>query len=115
MSPAILKRPSIGSIPLCFLVTIYLLAILNLPFFNDAFNVFGGFHASFFGFALAVIFLVAAGLVLVSARYVIKPALVFVILSGAVASFYTDTFGVIIDKEMLRNVAVTTPQEAGHL
>ncbi|WP_281517668.1 phosphoethanolamine transferase [Ferranicluibacter rubi] len=115
MSLTIFKRPSTGSIPLCFLVAIYLLAALNLPFFNDAFNVFGGFHAGFFGFALAVMFLITAGLVLVSASYVIKPALVLVILSGAVASYFTDTFGVIIDKEMLRNVAVTTPQEAGHL
>lgn len=115
MSFVIFKRPSIGSIPLCFLVTFYLLATLNLSFFNDAFNVFGGFHAGFFGFGLAIMFLVAAGLVVLSAKYLIKPALVFAILSGAVASYFTDTFGVIIDKEMLRNAAVTTPQEAGHL
>ncbi|MCD7111492.1 phosphoethanolamine--lipid A transferase [Rhizobium sp. DKSPLA3] len=96
-------------------MTIYLLVTLNLPFFDDAFRVFGGFHASFYGFALAIALLVAAGLVLLSARYVIKPALVFIILAGAVASYFTGTFGIIIDKEMLRNVAVTTPQEAGHL
>ncbi|WP_428412529.1 hypothetical protein [Pararhizobium sp.] len=51
---------------------------------------FGGFHISFYSFAIAISLLVVGGVVLLSAKYVIKPFLVFLIVAGAISSYYTD-------------------------
>lgn len=109
-----IKRPVIGSVTLSLLVAVYLLALLNLTFWNDAFYVFGGFTANFYRFSVALIALVFAGTVLFSVKYVIKPFLIFLVMVAAISSYYTDVFGVVIDKEMIRNAVVSTPQEAGH-
>lgn len=96
-------------------VAVYILVALNLTFWNDAFHVFGGLHGAFYMFAAAIMLLVFAGMIVFSAKYLIKPFLVFLIIAGAIASYYTDFFGVVIDKEMIRNAVVTTPEEASHL
>jgi lipid A ethanolaminephosphotransferase len=110
-----IKRPTMGSIPLSLLVAVYILCLLNLTFWNEAFYVFGGFHLGFYTFVAAMTLLVFAGMVVFSVKYLIKPFLVFLLIAGAISSYYTDFFGVVIDKEMIRNAVVTTPQEAGHL
>lgn len=104
-----------GSIPLSLLVAVYILCLLNLTFWNEAFYVFGGFHLSFYTFVAAITLLVFAGMVMFSVKYLIKPFLVFLLIAGAMSSYYTDFFGVVIDKDMIRNAVVTTPQEAGPL
>ncbi len=104
-----------GSIPLSLLVAVYILCLQNLTFWNEAFYVFGGFHLSFYTFVAAITLLVFAGMVMFSVKYLIKPFLVFLLIAGAMSSYYTDFFGVVIDKDMIRNAVVTTPQEAGPL
>ncbi|WP_421871959.1 phosphoethanolamine transferase [Pararhizobium sp.] len=104
-----------GSIPLSLLTVLFILCFQNLTFWNEAFYVFGGFHLSFYTFVAAISLLVFAGVVVFSVKYLIKPVLVFLLIAGAMASYYTDFFGVVIDKEMIRNAVVTTPQEAGPL
>ena len=104
-----------GSVTLSAVVVLYLLTLLNLTFWNDAFYVFGGLTANFYRFAVALILLILAGTILFSVKYLIKPFLIFCLMVAAISSYYTDIFGVIIDKEMLRNAFVSTPQEAGHL
>ena len=110
-----IKRPTMGSIPLSLLVVLFILSLQNLTFWNEAFYVFGGFHLGFYTFVAAIALLVFAGVVLFSVKYLIKPFLVFLLIAGAMASYYTDFFGVVIDKEMIRNAVVTTPAEAGPL
>ncbi|MEK1928775.1 MAG: phosphoethanolamine transferase domain-containing protein, partial [Pararhizobium sp.] len=92
-----------GSIPLSLFVAVYILIALNGTFWNDAFHVFGGLDGAFYMFAAAVSFLVFAAVIIFSAKYLIKPFLVFLIIAGAISSYYTDFFGVVIDKEMIRN------------
>ena len=104
-----------GSIPLSLLVALFILCLQNLTFWNEAFYVFGGLHLGFYAFAAAITLLVFAGVVLFSVKYLIKPFLVFLLIAGAISSYYTDFFGVMIDKDMIRNAVVTTPQEAGPL
>ncbi len=115
MKPFYKQRPSVGSLTLCLVTCVYLLALTNNSFWPKAFNVFGGFTLSFLMFASALFLLVAAGIVFFSVKYLIKPILIFLIITAAVSSYYGDFFGVVIDKEMLRNAVVTTPQEARHL
>jgi lipid A ethanolaminephosphotransferase len=52
---------------------------------------------------------------LFSAKYLTKPFLIFFVVAASAASWFTDAFGVIVDKEMIRNAMVSTGAEAGHL
>jgi lipid A ethanolaminephosphotransferase len=100
---------------LCLLTTAYLLAITNMTFWSKA---FGYFAADHFAFALFVLGIAAASMAVVtafSAKYVTKPFLIFFVVAASAASWFTDEFGVIVDKEMIRNAAVSTGAEAGHL
>lgn len=100
---------------LCLLTTAYLLIVTNQTFWSKA---FGYFSADHFGFTIFVIGIAAASMGVVtffSAKYVTKPFLVFFVLAASAASWFTDSFGVIVDKEMIRNAMVSTGAEAGHL
>jgi len=112
---SLFRRPAIGSVTLSILVVVYILILLNLSFWNNAFYVFGGFSANFYRFTAALILMIFAGTIVFSVKFVIKPFLVCLVIVAAVSSYFTDTFGVVIDKEMIRNAAVSTPQESGHL
>lgn len=108
-------RPEIGSATLCLLTTAYLLLITNQTFWSKA---FGYFSADRFGFSIFVIGIAAASMgviTLFSAKYLTKPALIFFVMTASAASWFTDSFGVIVDKEMIRNAMVSTGAEAGHL
>ncbi len=109
------RRFEIGSVTLSLVVAVYLLVIFNVTFWRGAVAGFGGINAAFLAFSAALTLLVVAGMVALSVKYLIKPLLIFLLISGALASYYVDVYGIVIDREMMRNVVVTTPQEAKHL
>ncbi len=51
-------------------------------------------------------------LTLMAFRWVFKPLLSLLLLSGAGAAYFMSQYGVMIDKEMLRNIVQTNPTEA---
>jgi lipid A ethanolaminephosphotransferase len=51
-------------------------------------------------------------LTLMAFRWVLKPILTLLLLSGAGAAYFMSQYGVMIDKEMLRNAVQTNPAEA---
>lgn len=64
---------------------------------------------------LALIGLLVVCLVPISAPRTIKPAAVVLLLVSAVCSYFMDSFGAVIDRSMLVNVANTDTHEAGDL
>jgi lipid A ethanolaminephosphotransferase len=64
---------------------------------------------------LAMLALFVASITPFSTKYVIKPFLIFLVLVASVVSHFTDTFGVVIDSDMIRNAMETTPAEVQHL
>ncbi|TCL69835.1 phosphoethanolamine--lipid A transferase [Rhizobium sp. BK251] len=108
-------RPRIGSETLSALVALYLVLILNATFWSKVHNYLGAYPVMVFALYAAIFTLFVALMLLFSAKYLTKPAFIFFILSAAVASWFTDTFGVYIDRDMIRNAVETTPAEAGHL
>jgi lipid A ethanolaminephosphotransferase len=87
----------------------------NRTFWSIGAQVFSGHPVSFAGFMLAVFSLTLGAFSLFAWPWVVKPFAVFILLLGAVASYYTDTLGVIIDRDMIQNVMVTTVAESKHL
>jgi lipid A ethanolaminephosphotransferase len=84
-------------------------------FWTKAYGYFVANPAAFAAFAVGISAAIMALFTLFSAKYVTKPILIFFVLVASVSSWFNDQFGVIIDKEMIRNAAVSTGAEAGHL
>jgi lipid A ethanolaminephosphotransferase len=112
---AFFARPTIGSITLCLLTTLFIMLVANHTLFSRASVYLSSSPIVFAGFAIGVSALLMAALTTVSVKYLTKPALIFFVMVASIASWFNDQFGVIIDKEMIRNAAVTTNAEAGHL
>ncbi len=108
-------RPELGSIALTAIVTVYLLAITNMSFWRHAALYFDHSRLSLLSFGTALALATFAVLTMVSVKYVMKPVLIFLIVASASAAYFVDYFGVIIDKDMIGNAAVTTQAEASHL
>ncbi|MCE6074727.1 phosphoethanolamine transferase [Agrobacterium vitis] len=109
-------RPQIGSVTLCILTTAYLLAVTNTTFWIKAHGYLADTSPLAFGlFALGISAMCLAILTLFSAKYLVKPVLIFLVITASLSSWFTDQFGTIIDREMIRNAAVSTGAETAHL
>lgn len=109
------KRPVVGSTVLSVIVAAYVLFLNNSTFWSKISGHFAGHPAMLAILGLAVLLLYIVFLVAFSAPYVIKPVLIAaVMISGGVA-YFTDTFGTILDRDMIQNIAQTTGPESSHL
>jgi lipid A ethanolaminephosphotransferase len=110
-----LPRPEIGSVTLCLLTSLYLLLVANFTFWRKAHGYLASDPAAFVAFAIGISALCMAMITIFSAKYITKPVLIFLVIVGSASSWFNDQFGVVIDKDMIRNAAVSTGAEAGHL
>ncbi|MEN3792355.1 phosphoethanolamine--lipid A transferase [Fulvimarina sp. MAC3] len=110
-----MKRPSLTSIQLSMLVTLFVLAAANVSFWTKAFLYFEGFPFALAGFVVAIFLLGASLVTMFSMKYVIKPVFILFVLIAAGASYYVDTFGIVVDRGMIQNALETTTAEAGAL
>lgn len=108
-------RPKVGSIPLCILTSCYILVFCNNTFWQKATDYLGRGSGPLWALYLAMLALFVAAITPFSTKYLIKPFLIFLVLVAAVVSHFTDSFGVVIDTDMIRNAMETTPAEAQHL
>ncbi len=108
-------RPIIASGPLCVLTAIYLLAFTNMSFWQRMGAYFADHPMKLVVVAVALLLLHTAVLMVFSAKYVIKPVLMFAILIAAGGFYFTDTFGTIIDRGVVESTLTTTRAESGHL
>ncbi|WP_162129973.1 phosphoethanolamine transferase, partial [Sinorhizobium fredii] len=109
------RRPEIGSIALSANATLYLLMLTNNSFWSRAVAYFDHAWIAMLSLGVALGLTTFSILTSLSMKYVMKPVLILLIIISAAASYFTDTFGVVIDKGMIGNAAVTTEAEAGHL
>lgn len=114
-SAAWANRLALSPALLSLATAIFVFAVHNATFWKIAADVFEGHALSFAGFAVAVFCLALAVLSAFALPYVIKPFLAFILILGAVTSYYMDRLGVIIDRDMIQNVMVTTFTESRHL
>jgi lipid A ethanolaminephosphotransferase len=93
----------------------YLLFLLNGSFWRAATVYYDGRPVDFAAFIIVLALLHFCVLLAFSAPYVIKPVFIALVMIGAGASYFVDTFGTIIDRDMIANAIETTSTEAGHL
>ncbi|MDE8601546.1 phosphoethanolamine transferase EptA [Marinomonas sp. RSW2] len=84
--------------------------VLSLPYPFSLWNV--GFYLSFFVFLVTVINIL---LVATAFRYLQKPLVILVLMLAAGASYFMDTYGIMIDRDMVQNTLETDMTEATEL
>lgn len=110
-----LARPAIGSLPLVALSAAYLVFVTNGTFWRKGLLYFGDHPLHLAALGLGLFLILFSALAAVSVRYLVKPVVIAFVLVSAVASYYVDSYGILIDRTMIANVAQTTSAEAGHL
>lgn len=107
-------RPVLHPVLLNILVALFIMAIQNNTFWQRTLAAFDDpLTVSVFGAAVfALTWLIAT---LFAVRWVQKPVLAFLLILGAVTSYYQDTLGATIDREMVQNALTTTVTESKHL
>lgn len=101
------------SVTLSFIAAGYLTAANNETFWSRSLELLS--TSALFTLVAGVFCLLLALCITVSAKYIVKPIFIALILISASASWFVDQFGTIIDVEMLQSVVDTTNAEAGHL
>ncbi len=109
------KRISVSSNFLCLIVSVYIVALFNNTVFAFIYDHLAGDALNTGIIILSQLLLTFALMVLFSAPYLIKPALIFFVLVSSASAYFIDHFGVIITPNMIENAATTTQAESGHL
>ena len=113
--PLRLRRPVIGQTVLTLIVSAYVLAVLNAGFWVRMTDIFGDRPLQFALFSTAIFALTVLTLEVFGPGRLQRPVAAVLIVMAAAASYYERTFGVLIDREMVRNVFETTMTESRHL
>jgi len=109
------RRPAIGSNVLTALVAAYVLLLCNFTFWGKLAEQFAGHPVKLVLFGVVLFLLYVVFLMIFSARYVIKPVFIVLVMIAAAVAFFTDTFGTIVDRDMIQNAAQTTGAESSNL
>jgi lipid A ethanolaminephosphotransferase len=113
--PYFKRIPALTPISMIGLTTIFILCAYNATFWVKAVDIFAGHPVSMLGYILAVYFLLLAAFSPFGYPWVVKFFLIFIVILSAITSYYMDSLGVIIDRDMIQNVMVTTITESKHL
>ena len=108
-------RPEISGLMLNLAVAAFIMAAYNNTFWSNAYTIFGGnvFRTAVFGAVVWALTLFTISLL--GFRWFQKPVLAGLLLLSAATSYYMDNLGVMIDRDMIRNIMLTTVNESRHL
>lgn len=115
LSLASLPRPTLGHTFLNLLVSAYVLAMLNTGFWARVSDVFPEMRVQQVLFGAAMFGLTMLTLELFGPWRLQRPVAAVLILISASAQYFEQNFGVLIDRDMVRNVMETTVTESQHL
>jgi lipid A ethanolaminephosphotransferase len=105
----------VSPLTLTALVLVFIFCVDNATFWSLGSQIFVGHVISFSAYILAVFLLMLGVFSIFAFPWVVKPFLAFMVILSAVTSYYMDNLGVVIDRDMIQNVMVTTVTESKHL
>jgi lipid A ethanolaminephosphotransferase len=108
-------RPSLRSEWLSIATAAYLLFFMNTTFWRKSSAYLAGQDFALSALAVGLLGAFAAMTVACSAKYMIKPILILMLFSASASAWFMDSFGITIDREMIRNAVETNTAEAAHL
>jgi lipid A ethanolaminephosphotransferase len=108
-------RPSVSPAVMNIAVASFIMLADNRTFWRRGVEIFDESRFSLAMFGVAVWGLTLFLMTLFGFRWLRKPVAVFLLLVSAVTSYFMDTLGVMIDRDMIQNAATTTVNESKHL
>ena len=105
----------VSPVVLTMLTIIFVFCTYNTTFWSIAADVFTGHPLSLAGYMSALFFLTLSAFSFLAFPWIVKPFLGFIVFLSSVTSYFMDSLGVIIDRDMIQNAAVTTFTESKHL
>jgi lipid A ethanolaminephosphotransferase len=106
-------RPTIGPLTLGLLVAGYVLMVLNHTLWSKAAGYFAGAPREWASFAVGYVALIFACAAVFSYRYIAKPAFILAVIVAALSSYFIDNYGVIFERDLIRDLVDTTSGESG--
>ncbi|MBK5945163.1 phosphatidylethanolamine--Kdo2-lipid A phosphoethanolamine transferase [Rhodobacter veldkampii DSM 11550] len=113
--PRLPQRPIVSAAALNGLVALFIMVACNDTFWQHGYRLFEGQLGTLAAFGASVWALTLLVITLLGFRWLQKPVLVLLLILSAMTSFYVDTLGVVIDREMIQNAVTTTVTESKHL
>ena len=110
-----MPRPALSPRLIAVLVSAYVMLVLNASMLHIGAAVFPAGSANAAKLAVALFLAYAALLTALSFPWLFKPMATFFILVAAISAYFMDTFGTIIDRDMITNAVTTTANESRHL
>lgn len=110
-----LPRPVIGHTALNLIVSAYILAMLNTGFWRHMGEIFGDTPLQYALFTLSIFALTMLTLEFFGPGRLQRPIAALLILVSASANHFEQSMGILIDREMVRNIFETTVTESRHL
>jgi len=108
-------RPALTHLSLNLIASAYMLAVLNAGYWSRMVQILDANPTQIGLFSLVTLGLTVLTLEFFGPGRLQKPTLAVLILLAASASYYERAFGVLIDRDMVRNVLSTTINESRHL
>jgi lipid A ethanolaminephosphotransferase len=108
-------RPTLSSATLCVATALYLLTVTNLSFWRKLGVYFAAHPSKLVVLAAALLLIHIAMLLVFSARPIVKTVLIALIIVAAAGSYFVDTFGTVINRNVIDAVMTTTSAESGAL
>ncbi|VAW76657.1 Integral membrane protein [hydrothermal vent metagenome] len=115
----IAKKPELSSFTLTLAVSLFLLLFSNYSFWMSLTSIlYSSFkHYILFSITIFVVVLIYINTLLtfISFKYIQKPALIVILISSSFASYYMNSYGIVIDDHMITSMLETDTQEAFEL
>ncbi len=109
------KIPAVSQSFLIVLTALFLVLFDNASFFSNVVKIYPATFSSL-PFLVSLFFLLLSFIIvlfaIVSYKHTIKPVLMIILLISAVSSYFMNSYNIIIDENMLRNIIQTNPSEA---
>jgi len=110
------KRPHSSSTVVNLILSLYIIAFLNAPFWNRFSSLLGTATAAnwflLIMIGIGMTFILNGLFSLLSCKYLFKPAVIVILLIAAVVSYYMESYGIVISKQMITNLLETDIKES---
>ncbi len=113
---SLFTSPRLSLAWLTLLSSVFMISFANAAFWDLVLGIFrpDNLHNTAFVISVFVllVFFVNILLTLVCHKYLAKPVIIFLLITASLIAYFMDSYGVVIDRTMLRNVIETNSREA---
>ncbi len=111
----ITKGGKVNKTKFTLIISLFIILFTNKSFWMEIVKIYNNSQQNIF-FIISIFFFllifINLCLTLISFKYIFKPLVIFILLSASLAAYFMNSYGIMIDREMIRNVMETDINEA---